>query len=122
MLMASLHHRDVARHTFALAIRAIEAQYAQNLASESKEAASERRRAFGVLDAYAVMIFDAVYRQASTGQQEVYFATLPGFEAASLQALPHQPRGLFGTTYVDDWLRARDLSHIFRSSHRGLVW
>lgn len=88
---------------------------------ESEEAKKQKQKFFALLDSLSDQIFAGVETSAVRGEREFYLGTIPGFKKGSDEIFG-RGLGFFKRSYLDDWLHARDLRHVFRGDGPAITW
>lgn len=119
--MEDLGRKNASERSIGKAIRAIEMQAQTGETGESTKMPDQRRKFFEILDNVSDQVFARIEAAALSGKREFYLGTVPGFKDRCDEifgfGLGTFPKGL-----VNDWLRARDLKHIFHSETSAITW
>jgi len=120
MNMEDLNRSDASAKSIGKALRAVEHQLA--IRSENDVASKALRRAFyDLLDKSSTSIFDAIADAASRGHRAFHPASIPAFKSGC-ETVFGFGGGVFDPELLNDWLRRRDLSHVFRADQGVITW
>lgn len=103
------------------ALRDVEDQIARSETQVATESMAERRAFFALLDRNAAALFSAVSAATKESKRQVFVAQISSFETET-NTIFKSAFGIYDSQLVNDWLRARDLSHVFRASTLLLEW
>ena len=121
MNMKGLERHDPVERSIAQAIHAIERQHEERRRSEHPLKDQQRREFQTLLNGLARSIFDGVARAATSGRQEFQPATIPEFRSGCEHVFGLGP-GVFDPDLFNEWLRARDLSHMLTADQGVVRW
>lgn len=103
------------------AIRAVERQLE---ADQTKRSGGSKNTAFcffDLLDHFQHSIFSTVEVAASSNLRSIYLSSVPGFTEQA-DAVFDLGLGMVDAGLLNEWLRRRDLAHIFKGTSFTIEW
>lgn len=103
------------------ALRDVESQLAFADTREGRFTERQRNAFHSLLDRNAPSLFEAVSAAAKRKERSVHVSQIPSFDH-EVDAIFNSSMGIYDASLLTDWLRCRDLGHVFRANSLLLEW